>query len=95
MQTGWFKPTRKFPSLCRIQGMRLKWFITPSGKIVEVLDHHPDVPTAQGQGTALVKGDFDSKPWLIETCLLSPPGGYDTYPYELDHRFRKVAQPAS
>lgn len=69
--------------------MRLKWFLTPCRQIVQVLAHHDDVPTAQGMGTALVQSDFDAKPWLIEQCLLEPKGGYDTYPYHEDRRFRK------
>jgi hypothetical protein len=78
--------------------MRLRWFLTTSNKIVQVLDSFPDVPTAQGQGVALVQGDFDSKPWLCESCLLSPPEGLEKYPYDQDPRFRKpvkVAQPTS
>ena len=78
--------------------MRLRWFFTPSNKIVQAFEIMPDTPTAQGQGVALVQSDFDSKPWLCELCLLSPLEGLEKYPYEQDFRFRgksKVAQTES
>lgn len=72
---------------------RLNWFTTPSGKIVQVLETD-DRPTAQGCGAALVKGDFDANPWWIEACLLSPPCGFDSYPYALDSRFNAATDAA-
>lgn len=53
---------------------RLGRFWTPSGKIVQVLEEY-DIPTAQGDGAALVQSDFDSKPWMCEMCLLVPISG--------------------
>lgn len=66
---------------------RLKYFLTPNKKIVQMLNYD-DRPTAQGQGAALVQGDFDSRPWWIEYCLLEQPG-FEKYPYHLDSRFNK------